>query len=142
MEEKSNLRPRHVGISVGDLEAAIRWYHDLMDFDYVETIPVEPIRCDIAVMRLRGSDFELELFRHWDTRPVPEERLDPDTDVITQGTKHLCFYVDGLEKKMEQLRAAGVKVVCGPGRFGPYTFYYIQDNSGVLIELQELAAED
>ena len=60
MEEKSTLRPRHVGISVADLDAAIQWYHDLMDFDWVETIPVEPIRCDIAVMRLRGTDFELE----------------------------------------------------------------------------------
>lgn len=138
MDGKSNLRPMHVGISVADLDGAIQWYHDMLDFEWVNTVRVEPIRCDIAVMRLMGGEFELELFHHWDSKPVPEERLHPDNDVKTQGTKHLCFYVDGLEEKIQQLRKAGVTIVCGPGQFGPYTFYYIQDNSGVLIELQEI----
>ncbi|MCI8595067.1 MAG: VOC family protein [Oscillospiraceae bacterium] len=138
MEKKGPIRPLHLGVSVADLDASIQWYHDMLDFDLKKTVRVEHIRCDIAVMGLRGTDFELELFHHWDSKPVPEERLDPDTDVQTQGVKHLCFYVEGLEKKIEQLRAADVTIVCGPGTFEPYTFYYIQDNSGALVELQEL----
>ena len=138
MEEKRGLYPLHIGISVADMEQSVRWYHDWLDFEPVSQVSVEHIRCDIAVLRQKGSGFELELFRHWDTIPVPRERLDPDEDMITQGTKHICFYVTGLEEKIAQMRAAGVTIVCGPGKMDPYTFYYIQDPSGVLIELSEI----
>ena len=138
MEQEGTLRPLHVGISVADLEQSVRWYHDMLDFELLQQVTVKHIRCDLAFLRQPGSGFELELLRHWDTIPVPKERRDPDQDVITQGTKHICFYVDGLERKVAQLRAAGVTIVCGPGQMGPYTFYYIQDPSGVLIELAEI----
>ncbi len=138
MEREGNLRPLHIGISVADLEQSVQWYHDMLDFELISKVTLEHIRCDIAVMRQKGSGFELELFRHWDSISVPKERLDPDEDMITQGTKHICFYVDGLEKKVARLRAAGVTIVCGPGKMDPYTFYYIQDPSGVLIELAEI----
>ena len=138
MGQEGTLRPLHVGIGVADLDQSVQWYHDMLDFELITRMRLEHIRCDIACMRQQGSGFELELFRHWDTRPVPQERLDPEEDMITQGTKHICFYVDGLERKVARLRAAGVTIVCGPGWMGPYTFYYIRDPSGVLIELAEI----
>lgn len=132
---KVDLRPHHVGIAVGDLEASIKWYEEMLGFTYTGRIYVDHLRCEIAMMK--NGSFELELFRHDDTLPQPAGREHPDTDMITQGTKHICFTVSGLDDFIAGLQAKGVKVIVGPGVFGSNKFYYICDNTGVLIELNE-----
>jgi len=132
---KHNIKPNHVGISVNNLDEAIAWYREILGFEVVERVMVDHIRCEIAVIRM--GDFDIELFGHLDSKPQPADRLHPDDDMKTQGTKHLCFSVEGLDAFMEEITAKGVKIIIGPGEFAGNRFYYICDNSGVLIELNE-----
>ena len=46
------------------------------------------------------------------------------------------YYLGGMTAGFS-LSANGVEIVIGPGTMGEYTFYYIRDNDGILIELME-----
>jgi len=132
---KIELRPHHLGISVADLDESIRWYEEMLGFSLTDRVYVEHLRCQIAT--LKNGSFDLELFCHDDSLSLPAERLHPDTDIITQGTKHFCFTVSGLDEFVAELQSKGVNVIVGPGVFGSSRFYYICDNSGILLELNE-----
>lgn len=131
------ILPQHVGISVADMDVSINWYGDILGFTQVFRTFVSHINCDIAV--LRNGSFEIELFHHRDSRSLPKDRLHSDEDMITQGTKHMCFRVTELDSFVGKLRQKGVTIVMGPGTMGEIRFYYIADPSGVLIELIEPA---
>ena len=88
---------------------------------------------------LRNGSFEIELFHHRNSRSLPKDRLHSDEDMITQGTKHMCFRVTELDSFVEKFRQKGVTIVMGPGTMGENRFHYIADPSGVLIELIEPA---
>lgn len=132
---KVELTPHHVGISVAKLDESIKWYEEMLGFTLSDRLYVEHLRCEIAI--IKNGNFEIELFRHDDTLPQPEGRLHPDTDMITQGTKHICFSVKDVDGLVDSMRQRGVKVLVGPGVFGSNRFYYICDNTGVLIELNQ-----
>lgn len=127
--------PNHVGISVRNVDEAIEWYKDIFGFELIEKVYVDHIDCYIAV--IRNGDFDIELFEHKNTVPIEESRKHPDGDTMYQGTKHICFRVDGLDDFIKEVQAKGVKVLLGPGEFGTNRFYYINDPSGILIEVNE-----
>lgn len=136
---KRRIVPHHVGISVSDLTDAIKWYEEMLGFSLTDRVYVDHINCEIAMME--NGNFQLELFGHRNTKPLPDDRRHPDDDMVTQGTKHLCLQVCGLDEFVNELREKGVRIISGPGTFGPNRFYYICDNSGVLIELNEPVSE-
>ena len=133
--KKCTLVPLHVGLSVSDVDASIQWYRDNLGFELTGRERVEHLGAEIATVK--NGDFMLELFHYPGSVPLPPERRHPDTDIRAQGTKHLCLCTDDLESLVARLRANGVEIVIGPGTMGEYTFYYIRDNDGILIELME-----
>ena len=130
-------KPLHVGISVSNLETAIEWFEDVLGFTLREKSPFVPMGFRVAFLD-NGDGFEVELFENIETKPVPEERLHPDTDSKTQGTKHIAFQVDDLDKELAYFKTKGIEPVMGPAEcFGLYVaFIYGPDN--VLIEFIEL----
>ena len=107
-----SFRPLHLSISVNDLDESLKWYKDHLGFELVFRMYLKAHKAQLAFVR--KGDFEIEMFRHDETRPVPEERLDPHEDQRTQGTKHLAFLTDDVEDLAEKLRAEGVEIVTGP----------------------------
>jgi len=57
----------------------------------------------------------------------------------SQGSSvdHIGFAVANLDKKLEELKAAGVEIVSGAEKEGPIRFAFIKDPWGTLIELIE-----
>ena len=84
------------------MDVSINWYGDILGFTQVFRTFVSHINCDIAV--LRNGSFEIELFHHRDSRSLPKDRLHSDEDMITQGTKHMCFRVTELDSFVEKFR--------------------------------------
>lgn len=129
------LKPLHTGISVRDMEESIGWYEKNLDFQLVSMNYIPPLKSTIAF--LRHGNFEIELFCHDDTLAIPKERLLPNQDIQTQGTKHICFAHDDVVGLFERLRRNGVNVVLGPQVMEGEVMGYIQDCNGALIEFIE-----
>lgn len=121
----------HVGISVGNMEEALEWYKKNLDFELVKDDYVPPLGARICF--IRNGDFEIELFRYDDPKPIPEDRLVPNTDLQTVGTKHVAFEVPDMKALKEKFLANGVDIAHEVMMEGNNVMF-VRDNSGVLIE--------
>jgi methylmalonyl-CoA/ethylmalonyl-CoA epimerase len=124
--------PLHIGISVANIEESIAWYEEILGFEKRKLEYIEPLKCKVAF--IKNGDFEIELFQHDETLALPEERMYPNTDIQTQGTKHICFANDNVMELAVNLKNKGVDVILGPLNMENDTVIFIRDNNGTLIE--------
>lgn len=122
----------HVGISVYNMDEAIAWYKKNLDFEVVKDDYVPPLKARIVFIRY--NDFEIELFQYDEPKKMPEDRLVPNTDLQTVGTKHVAFEVADMTAVKERLVKNGVDIAHEVTMEGNAVMF-IRDNSGVLIEL-------
>lgn len=124
-------KPIHVGISIKDMESSLAWYRRNLGFELVKDSYAPPLHARVCF--IRSGDFELELFQYDDPKPIPEDRLTPNTDLQTIGTKHIAFQVSDMDALKERFLKNGVdiahEVVMEHDRV-----MFVRDNSGVLIE--------
>lgn len=139
MEEQTGgllpLKPHHVGILVRDLEASIKWYHDILGFtvvarDWLDWL-VPPFRHRIALLTNGAFCIELFGFKNEQTISATHRNIAPGVD-DTPGMKTLAFYApDDWEKFTEMLERKEV-VITERGQKGNARI--IRDNSGNAIE--------
>ena len=125
------LKPLHVGISVSDMEAALEWYKKNLDFELVKDDYVPPLGARICF--IQSGDFQLELFKYDAPKPIPEDRLTPNSDLQTVGTKHVAFEVPDMKALKEKFLANGVDIAHEVMMEGNNVMF-VRDNSGVIIE--------
>lgn len=121
----------HVGISVKNMEEALDWYKRNLDFELVKDDYVPPLGARICF--IRNGDFEIELFQYDDPKPIPEDRLKPNSDLQTVGTKHVAFEVPDMKALKEKFLANGVDIAHEVMMEGNNVMF-VRDCSGVLIE--------
>jgi len=149
----------HVGLTVPDLEAAIRFYEDIIGAVYLYKIGpfdarelpkasdgrdwteahinVEDARLTIAMLQV-GSNVMLELFQY--DRPADRRMAPPRNCDI--GGHHIAFKVQDLDQAATYLRAQGVRVLDGPvaltdGPCAGLKINYFLDPWGNQLELVE-----
>lgn len=127
------LEPLHVGISVTNMDQAIAWYGENLDFHLVKDDGFLP-PLGARVCFLRHGDFQIELFQYQDPKPLPPDRRHPNTDLQTVGTKHIAFGVSDLETLKARLTANGVELAHEVNMNGDHVLF-IRDCCGSLIEL-------
>jgi methylmalonyl-CoA/ethylmalonyl-CoA epimerase len=128
----SGLRPHHVALSVGDLEASIAWYRDVLGFELDRVVDVPEDTGKVALIR-RG-DFVLELFCIPGAAPLPDERRYPWSDIRTHGVKHVAYAVADIYVLMDELKRKGVDVVWDTRVHDGVVCAFVRDNSGNLVE--------
>ena len=121
----------HVGISVKNMEEALEWYQKNLDFELVKDDFVPPLKARICF--IRNGDFEIELFEYESPKPIPEDRLTPNSDLQTVGTKHVAFEVTDMKALKEKFLANGVDIAHEVMMEGNNVMF-VRDCSGVLIE--------
>jgi methylmalonyl-CoA/ethylmalonyl-CoA epimerase len=104
-----DLRPHHVGISVRDLDRAIGFWSDVFGFELDFKADLKGIRTTVAFLKRDG--FRIELFQKDGAVPAHADRLKPNTDLLTHGTKHIAFSVEDVQAAAEMLHARGVRIV-------------------------------
>ena len=125
------LKHHHGGISVPDIEASIRWFAQVLEFEVENRFEIPAIPAKVAM--LRRGELRVELFEVPGAQSLPAERRQPNTDLRTHGNKHLAFAVKDADATAEVLRARGADIVfVGHFEFGANVF--IRDNAGNLIE--------
>jgi catechol 2,3-dioxygenase-like lactoylglutathione lyase family enzyme len=124
----------HFGISVKNMDESIEWYRRVFGFTFVDRsiIPAAGVR----VCHLQAPGFLIELFCPDDPFPLPEDRKDPNRDILTLGNKHISFGVPDAHILLEEFKNLDVNVVFIAEVDGTYAVY-IQDNTGNLIEVFE-----
>lgn len=83
-----NLTPLHVGISVKDMDEALDWYQKNLGFQLVKDDGFLP-PLGARVCFLQHGSFQIELFEYQAPKPLPPDRLHPNLDLQTIGTKHI-----------------------------------------------------
>ncbi len=132
----------HVGIAVKDLNPAIERYRLLtgQQDPVIEEVPDQKV----TVAIFAGSDKDaagcgrIELL----AATSPDSPIAGFLAKRGEGLHHVCIYVENLDKKIADLKAAGIRMIDEtprPGASGQrVAFVHPADARGVLIELEEL----
>jgi methylmalonyl-CoA/ethylmalonyl-CoA epimerase len=137
MSAAEELRPDHAGLSVGDLEASIAWYRDMLEFDLVRVVDIPEAEKAGKVALLSKGDFVLEVFSLPAAAALPEDRRHPATDLLTQGVKHVAYAVPDIDSLMAELKTKGVDVVWDVAVHDGTRCAFVRDNTGNLVEFVE-----
>ena len=141
----------HVGITVKDIDASIRFYHDVLGLGFVnEPSPwfdSEGLGRAVGVpgaalrqVSLKLGDTTLELLEYKSppsetTRPLLSNNL---------GASHVAFLVDDIHGKKAELEAKGIEFysevnVVDEGPLAGWRWVYFDDPDGYPLELVEVA---
>ncbi len=125
----------HVAIAVPSVEQAIPLWRDHLGFDFegLEVVPSQGVRVAI----LTKGPHRIELMEPTgDDSPVARF-----LDKRGPGVHHLCLEVESVDRMLDDLDAAGIRLVdrkSAPGAGGRMVgFVHPKGTDGVLLELSE-----
>ncbi len=123
----------HIGIAVEDLDAARKLYGELMGFELGEVEELADRQLKVCFVRVGDADIELL----WPT--APDSAVGKFLAKKGPGIHHLCYQVDDVQAKLDQLAAAGLKLIDEKPRPGAHdtlvAFVHPKSAGGVLTEL-------
>lgn len=129
------MKISHLGIAVRSIKDSLAFYRDALGLELRETETVEDQGVRVALLPIGESRIEL-------LEPFSEET--PVGRFIArrgEGLHHICYEVEDLTAKLEELRSRGVRVLDGYPRRGAegrlVAFLHPTSANGVLVELTE-----
>jgi catechol 2,3-dioxygenase-like lactoylglutathione lyase family enzyme len=141
----------HVGITVKDIDASIRFYHDVLGlefsnepspwFDAPELGPAVGVPgAALRQVSLILGDTTLELLEY--NSPPSETQAPLDSNNI--GASHVAFVVDDIDATKAELEAKGIEFfsavnVVDEGVLAGWRWVYFADPDGYPLELVEVA---
>jgi methylmalonyl-CoA/ethylmalonyl-CoA epimerase len=136
----------HIGIVVPDLEAAARFYRDVLGCAVSEAVTPEGQGISVVFVPFGNTRIEL-LAPTVDHSPIAHVLEDHTVNDFLKrqpggGIHHVCYVVDDLLAVRDRLRGAGLRVLgSGEPIIGasglPILFLDPQNASGTLIELKQ-----
>ena len=130
---KNVTKVLHVGISVSDMERSLKWYKEVLGFgELLKDDYVPPLGARICFIRGCGG-YEIELFQYDQPKAIPSERLTPNSDLQTIGTKHAAFETDDMPALKAHFVACGVDIAHEVTMDGEAVMF-VRDPDGVLLE--------
>lgn len=147
MTGETTVLPRleHVGVVVGDLEAAKAFFAELglevegemaVDGEAVDRIVgLDGVRSDVAMLRTPDGHGKLELIRY---RTPAGSAGDPAAPANVPGLRHILFEVADIEGVLERLRPHGGELVGELVRYeDSFKLCYVRGPEGIIVELAE-----
>jgi methylmalonyl-CoA epimerase len=123
----------HIGIAVKSLADAIKVYEDAMGLKVSGYDQVDDQGVRVAMLNIGESRIEL-------LEPTgPASPIEKFMTKRGEGIHHIAVAVDDIEKSLQQLKAAGVRLVDSVPRRGAHNskiaFIHPSSTHGVLLEL-------
>jgi methylmalonyl-CoA/ethylmalonyl-CoA epimerase len=125
----------HVGIAVKDLDAAIKFYEEILGLkvDMIE----ENADQKVKIAFIPTGDSEVELLQS----TTPDGPIARFIEKNGEGIQHIAFRVDNLEKRLNELKEKGVRLIDEKPRRGGggalIAFLHPKSTLGTLVELSE-----
>lgn len=128
----------YVTISTPNLERAIEWYQDKLNYKVFIRKDFPEFGTRIAV--LEQFNFRLELLEQANSIPFQPPRNEPPDHTNVQGLSQFAILVDDLDQAIAELTAKGVETlwVKRVDEILRLSFQFIKDCDGNLIQLVEL----
>ena len=127
------MRLLHTMLRVGDLDASLRFYCDVLGMRLLRRKDYPGGRFTLAFVGYGREDETavLELTHNWDTRAYD----------VGNGFGHVALGMDDIYAAVDRLRAQGAKVVREPGPMahGDTHIAFLEDPDGYRVELIQLA---
>jgi methylmalonyl-CoA/ethylmalonyl-CoA epimerase len=127
----------HLGIAVRSISDSLAFYREALGLELAGTETIEDQGVQVALLPVGESRIEL-------LEPFSEET--PVGRFIArrgEGLHHICYEVDDLASKIDELRSRGVRLLDGYPRRGAegklVAFLHPASAHGVLVELVEKA---
>lgn len=132
----------HIGIAVADLDAAIARYVLITGDDAPFIVDVPDQKVKVAIFSGGATEpghagGRIELV-------AASSEGSPIAKFIEkrgEGLHHICIYVEDIERKLDELKAAGARLIDETPRVGAegnrIAFVHPAGSHGVLIELEE-----
>jgi methylmalonyl-CoA/ethylmalonyl-CoA epimerase len=133
----------HIGIAVADLDQAIGRYRMITGQQEPVIVEVADQKVRVAVFS-RSSGHESELGGRIElvAATAPDSPIASFIAKKGEGLHHICIYVEDIEQKLSELKAAGIRLINEAPRMGAegskIAFVHPSDMNGVLIELEEM----
>ena len=125
----------HIGIAVKSLSDAIPYYEQLLGTPCYSIEEVKDQRVKTAFFKIGQT--KIELLESTD----PEGPVGKFIEKKREGIHHIAFAVNGLETALDEVRAAGIKLIDEQPRMGAeglhIAFLHPKSSFGVLTELCE-----
>ncbi|MEW5952738.1 MAG: methylmalonyl-CoA epimerase [Bacillota bacterium] len=125
----------HLGIAVKDMEAAIKFYEQVLGVAVTKTEVVEEQKVKVAFIPVGESKVELL------ESTAPDGPVAKYIEKNGEGIQHIAFKVDNIEEALADLKAKGVKLIDEKPRIGAggarIAFIHPKATFGTLIELCE-----
>jgi len=131
----------HIGIAVKNLDQAIKTYRLLLGCEPAHIVEVSDQQVRVAMFELgdqpAGHPPRIELLEPTsDSSPIARF-----LDKRGEGLHHICTYVEDIEAALQDLTAAGNRLIDQKPRIGAegnrIAFVHPASFNGVLIELEE-----
>jgi len=130
----------HVGIAVNSIEDALRTYQQRLGFPLHEIVEIDEQKVRVAV--LPAGDSRIELLEP----TAPDSPIQRFLEKRGEGIHHLCFQVEDIGRKIEELRAASLQLISMSSETGlegrKIAFLHPKSTHGVLIELVEVLSAE
>ncbi|MCJ1456112.1 hypothetical protein MMC28_006471 [Mycoblastus sanguinarius] len=137
LHQPPTFKFNHVGISVANLPAQIKWYSDILGFDklVLNYTALLPLFHTVQLMDSVGTVVELQSYAN-STRLDVDKILNPLNRAAYQGIFHFALRVDDLNATYTYLGKQGVTLVAPPSCVDPYgCSAFVADPEENIIEL-------
>ncbi|GGR76653.1 glyoxalase [Micromonospora fulviviridis] len=139
-------RMDHVGIVVGDLEAAVAFFVELgmelegeaaVEGPWVDRVNgLDDVRVDMAMMRTPDGHNKVELTAFRSPAAVSAEPAVAPPNTL--GIRNVMFAVDDIDDVVARLRAHGAELVGEVERYeDAYRLCYVRGPEGIIVALAE-----
>lgn len=125
----------HIGIAVGDLDKALKFYTEILGLKLDGVEVVEDQRVKVAFLPL--GDTEIELLESTD----PGGPIAKFIEKKGEGIQHIALKVENIDEALEEMRKKGIRLIDEQPRYGAggarIAFLHPKSTYGVLVELCE-----
>jgi catechol 2,3-dioxygenase-like lactoylglutathione lyase family enzyme len=130
----ATVRGAFIGVSVGDLDASVKWYAEKLGLSVIMRPP--KIEKSTAVI-LQGGGLTVELMHHDDAVPLRTAAPTINRNYLVHGIFKSGIFVDDFDKAISGLKERGVPIAMGPfpARADQPANAMIRDNEGNFIQI-------
>ena len=132
-------RINHLGIAVKDLETVKKLYTENLNLEAHHEEVVESQKVRVSFLKVGETNLELLL------ATSPDSPVAKFIEKSGEGIHHLAFEVEDIAAAVEELKAAGVRMIDEKPREGAHgalvAFIHPKATHGVLIELCQHAQQ-